>query len=65
MEQWDLLSVREDFVLLAGGASFDVVGRPFLQPWPPVVGAYSLDRLVAPWVACRWFPVVVVQDFSF
>ena len=46
--------MREDFVLLAGGTSFDVVGRPFLQPRPPIMGGHSLDRLVAPWMASRW-----------
>ena len=42
----------EDFVLLAGGASFYVVGNPLLHPRPPIPFLRFLNSFVTAWMSC-------------
>ena len=42
----------KDFVLLAGGTSFYVVGNPFFHPRPPVLLLCFPNGFVAAWMSC-------------
>ena len=55
-------SVRQVFVLLTGGASFDVVLDPLIHAGPPVPSFCGLYGFVSPWVSSGGCVVVVVHD---
>ena len=55
-------SVRQIFVLLAGGASLDVVFDPSIHARPPVLPLRGLYGLISPRVSGRGCVVVVIHD---
>ena len=61
-EEWGLLLMCEVFILLAIGASFNVLSNPLVHPWPPVGGGDLSNGFVPPWVTCDWSTVVVAED---
>ena len=57
--------MREDFVLLARSAAFDVVGDPLFHFWPPIFFLCPPKSLVAAWVSCCWVVMHKSHDASF
>ena len=53
------------FVLLTGGASFDVFGDPSPGTWPEVFLVYASDCFVSSRVAVEGAIVPGVHDFAF
>ena len=56
--------MRQNLVLLANGASFDVVCDPFLHSGPVVVLLGLLQCFVPSWMSCGWVIVYEMHDAS-
>ena len=54
--------VRQVFVLLAGGASFDVVFYPLVHAGPPVLSLRRLGGFISSWVSSGGIVVVASHD---
>ena len=62
---WRDGSVRKRFVLLALGASLDVVFNPFGHSGPPGDPFGGVDGPVSSYMCCRRFVVYQLQEISF
>ena len=56
--------VHQVFVLLAGGASFDVVFYPLVHVQPPIFLFRGLGSFVSSWVSSGGVVVIALHDFS-
>ena len=54
--------VRQVFILLAGGASFDIVFYPLVHVGPPVLSLRRLGGFVSPWMSSGGIVVVASHD---
>ena len=64
-EGWNLHLVREVFVLLAEGTSFDVSCDPLIHSGPPVHGGDFSGGFIPPWVSCDWSAMIIKEDAPF
>ena len=61
----NFISMRKNFILLAGSAAFDILGDPFTHAWPPIPFRNVFIRLVSAWVSGRYRVMIDSQNLSF